>query len=271
MHRPLLTFAKKGRIILLMQKKNKALGYYVYICVDPRNGKPFYVGKGKNTRVLAHFADEKHDRLKGKKTLLREVKDGKKRKTINAIYNAGKIPQIVFLRHGLAQENLAFLVEAAAIDLLKHFGVGDLTNIVSGKTGKDIGYGLAKTPRALREMLAELNPERVKVEHESVLFNLNRDYTHGMSEKEIRAVTHCCWRIDRQRASKAKYAMAVHEGVVREVYRIKDNSWYASTNYPGRSGFCGEVAENSIREKYVGKFVGKGKKGAQTPFRYAGF
>lgn len=257
-----------------MQKKNQRLGYYVYLCLDPRDGspgKPFYVGKGKNARVLAHFADEKHARLKGKKALLREVKDDKKREIITAIYDAGKIPEIVFLRHGLAQESQAFLVEAAAIDLLKHFGIGDLTNKASGKTGRDIGYGLAKTPRALLDMRAELDAEYVEVEHESVLFNLNRDYDYGMSEEALYAVTHCCWKIDKKRASKAKYAMAIHKGVVREVYRIKDNSWYESPDRPGESGFCGEKAEKSIRDKYVDKFVGRGKKGAQNPFRYEGF
>ena len=254
-----------------MQKKNRHLGYYVYICLDPRDGKPFYVGKGKDARVLSHFTDETRARLEGKKTLLREIQDDKKRKIITAIYDAGKIPKIVFLRHGLAQESQALLVEAAAIDLLKRFGIGDLTNKVSGQTGRDIGYGLAETPRALCDILDELNAEKVEVEHESVLFNLNRDYTRGMSEDALYAVTHCCWGVDRRRASKAKYAMAIHEGVVREVYRIKDNSWYPAPNRPGRSGFQGEKAEKSIRDKYVGKFVGKGKRGAQTPFRYAGF
>lgn len=31
------------------------LEYYVYRLVDPRNGQTFYVGKGKNNRVFAHF------------------------------------------------------------------------------------------------------------------------------------------------------------------------------------------------------------------------
>ena len=35
----------------------KELGYYVYMLIDPRDGKPFYVGKGKENRVFQHIED----------------------------------------------------------------------------------------------------------------------------------------------------------------------------------------------------------------------
>lgn len=34
------------------------LGCYVYLYVDPRDARPFYVGKGKGYRVLDHFSDQ---------------------------------------------------------------------------------------------------------------------------------------------------------------------------------------------------------------------
>ena len=37
------------------EKTQQALGYYVYMLIDPSNNKPFYVGKGKNNRVFDHI------------------------------------------------------------------------------------------------------------------------------------------------------------------------------------------------------------------------
>jgi hypothetical protein len=33
----------------------RSLGYYLYLHIDPRSDKPFYVGKGKGKRILAHL------------------------------------------------------------------------------------------------------------------------------------------------------------------------------------------------------------------------
>ena len=38
------------------------LGYYVYLYIDPRTAKPFYVGKGKGRRLLAHLSDQAESR-----------------------------------------------------------------------------------------------------------------------------------------------------------------------------------------------------------------
>jgi hypothetical protein len=36
----------------------KILKSYVYVYIDPRNGKPFYIGKGKGNRLFAHLKDQ---------------------------------------------------------------------------------------------------------------------------------------------------------------------------------------------------------------------
>ena len=43
------------------QKTITALGFYVYMLIDPRNNKPFYVGKGKGNRVFQHVEDAKNN------------------------------------------------------------------------------------------------------------------------------------------------------------------------------------------------------------------
>ncbi len=49
------------------------LGYYVYLYIDPRNGRPFYVGKGKGDRALDHLMAEGESRKAQKLGELRLV------------------------------------------------------------------------------------------------------------------------------------------------------------------------------------------------------
>ncbi len=86
------------------------LGYYVYLYIDPRSGKPFYVGKGQGHRVLSHLNLE-GDSIKA--DILQELKQH------------GLEPQIDILAHALPDEETAFRIEAAVIDFL---GIDELSN-----------------------------------------------------------------------------------------------------------------------------------------------
>ena len=90
------------------------LGYYVYLYLDPQDGQPFYVGKGKGGRALSHLSDEAESR---------------KRAKIDELRMFGRTPQIDILAHGLRDEETAFRIEAAVIDLC---GLDALTNEVRG-------------------------------------------------------------------------------------------------------------------------------------------
>ena len=39
------------------EKAQAAVGYYVYMLINPEDKKPFYVGKGKGNRVFQHIQD----------------------------------------------------------------------------------------------------------------------------------------------------------------------------------------------------------------------
>src|ERR1019366_5709072 len=90
------------------------LGYYVYLYVDPRTNRPFYVGKGQRDRVLAHLDD---------------FRDSTKTRVIAELQAGHLEPRIDILAHGLPDEETALRIEAAVIDLL---GLGQLTNAVRG-------------------------------------------------------------------------------------------------------------------------------------------
>ena len=36
----------------------KILKSYVYVYIDPRNGKPFYIGRGKGNRLFSHLSEK---------------------------------------------------------------------------------------------------------------------------------------------------------------------------------------------------------------------
>ena len=37
------------------EKTCQVLKYYVYMLLDPRDNKPFYIGKGKDNRIFNHL------------------------------------------------------------------------------------------------------------------------------------------------------------------------------------------------------------------------
>ena len=98
-----------------------------------------------------------------------------------------------------------------------------------------------------------------------------------MSELALKEATRGIWVLNPHRANKAEYAMAVYQGIVREVYRI--DKWFPSGTHPYKTRdatsfkncvperweFSGEVAPQNIRDKYIDKYVGKG---LQNPIRY---
>ena len=79
-----------------------------------------------------------------------------------------------------------------------------------------------------------------------------------------------------ERASKAKYAFAVYEGIIQEVYLIL--AWFkggttfntrSNPPMPGRYEFVGWMAEAEIRSKYQYMSIEHlFSNGAQNPVKY---
>lgn len=221
---------------------------YVYIYTDPRNGEPFYIGKGQGDRVFAHLDD---------------LADTDKTATIRDIRKSGAEPQIDILRYGLTEAE-ASLIEASAIDLI---GLPSLTNRVAGHHDRSFGR-IGST-----ELIQMLSAKTVTVRHKSLLITINRLYRSNMSNEELYEATRGIWRLGSRREN-ADYGMAVYQGIVREVYRIQ--SWHPAGTLPyktrdangfkesGRWEFEGSIATD-IRDQYIGNSVGLG---GQNPIRY---
>lgn len=222
---------------------------YVYIYVDPRNGEIFYIGKGNGNRLFAHLED---------------TSETNKTAKIADIRKSGKEPQIDLLRYGLSNAE-AELVEASAIDLI---GKSQLTNKMSG-------HHKGSFPRiSSKELILMLNAKRTEVQHKAILITINRLYRSNMTVQELYEATRGTWRIG-QRRNQVDIAMAVYQGIVREVYKVEQWHPAGTIEYQTRNSlelqtdkrweFEGEKSGEDIRSQYVGFNVGKS---GQNPIRY---
>lgn len=216
------------------------LSYYVYLYIDPETDIPFYVGKGKGDRVYAHLKDDT---------------DCEKTRYIRQLRKRGLSPKIEILIHGLEDEETAYRVEMAAIELL---GIKQLKNCVRGH--KSHMYG--RMP--LDDLIAQLAQPPVEIVHPVLLIRINQLFHYGISAEELYDSTRGVWKIG-ERRNAARYAMAVYDGLVREVFKIE--SWHPGgttpystrdhedVNLPERWEFIGTVAVKAVRERYLMKSV----------------
>jgi uncharacterized protein len=127
--------------------------------------------------------------------------------------------------------------------------------------------------------MSQANNESVQIEEPVVLIKISRLYTEDMSPFELYEATRGVWDMQAQgRKERAEYAFAVHDGLVKEVYRIAGWHPAGTTLYqarsktdvdrPGRWEFVGAPAEESIRQKYLDRSVQHYFKGSSNPFTY---
>ena len=120
--------------------------------------------------------------------------------------------------------------------------------------------------------------KREDITENIIIIKINRSYRPGMSKENLYDVTRGCWKISIPYASAADYALAVSFGEVKEVYKIDE--WLPASEErrktieydpeieKGRIIFKGEVANDKIRNKYLGKNVkGLYRRGESNPVK----
>jgi hypothetical protein len=239
------------------------IGSYVYLLIDPETDQVFYVGKGVGNRIFAHINAALADETPSDK--LDKIRD---------THAKGLEVKHVVHRHGLTEKE-AIEVEAALIDFI---GLTELTNLVQGYNSDDRGR------MTVAEVIAKYQAPVVEISEPVILITVNRFYRRGMSDEDLYEITRGKWVIGARR-NKAKYALAVYKGIIREVYEIKRwlpiqvegaeltrawipaNSEEAKVKRPNRWQFEGKIA-TSLRH-YVGGSTEKyATVGAQNPIRY---
>ena len=192
------------------------LGHYVYLLIDSRPdvNEIFYVGKGTGKRAESHLEAARRRQSSGG--------------------SCGKYPKLAYIRkigienvsieilaYGLRDDDEAFAVETAAIDLLNF---KKLTNVVHGHASKLKG----RTP--LRKLNAQFGARRLTLKeignHRVVFIRVAHTFNPGEDDRKLYEATRKWWVIAAKRRSLGEetapeFAVAIHGGVVYGVFRIE--------------------------------------------------
>lgn len=241
------------------EKTSQAIKSYVYMLIDPKDGTPFYVGKGANNRIFDHVNCAAY--LNAKSDKLEKIREIQGRDFHNEVEH-------VIIRHGLS-DNVAVELEAALIETLDKLGYG-LLNEQAGHYTQGRGY--MKVGDIIRTYKADPMPT---VLHDVAIININRNNPRGQNTEAIYRATKEAWVIGGNSRKSVKYVLSEYRGLIVEIFEILN--WYQAvepyTSAKGKTitrwGFDGKVCEDvDIRNLYLNKSVSHLKrKGNANPIR----
>ena len=235
------------------------LGHYVYALVDPRNGIPFYIGKGTGERFAAHGREALWTYDGG--DLETEVDEQAFSDKVRKIRELDGDIDIWIIRHGLNKAEYT-QVEAACIDLLTSFPVVPLEELEEGESRipdaarlqltnrrkeASRGHGIVRLERLIEEKAAPVleydEPLLIIslgdwVDDEEAIpggtrqgYGYKREWLESSVRKqhyrEIGEST-CSWWIlseDTIQQKGIEYVAAAYRGVTRALFRIKPDTW----------------------------------------------
>ena len=229
------------------EKTINELKSYVYKLIDPRDGKVFYVGKGKGNRVFSH--------MNLTNEFVENIDTDNKTDRIRAILNEGLEVIAIIHRHGM-DETTAYEVEAALID-----EYDNLTNIQSGHGSND--YGPMNVNQIEQVYCAETLKEEDFDENDKILLIKIKEAYIKNNNNDIYKTVHYAWAIGENR-KKVKHVAAVVNGIIKKMYLVDE--WYY-VEERNRWAFNGREVELS---KYINKRIPASfrRKGNASPFIY---
>ena len=233
------------------------LGHYVYALVDPRNGIPFYIGKGTGERFAAHGREALWTYDGG--DLESEVDEQAFSDKVRKIRELDGDIDIWIIRHGLNKAEYT-QVEAACIDLLTSFPVVPLEEeesrvpdaarlqLTNRRKEASRGHGIVRLERLIEEKAAPvleydepllIFPLGKWVDDESDIpgggtrqgYGYKREWLESSVRKqhyrEIGESTCSWWKLseDSIQQKGIEYVVAAYRGVTRALFRIKPDTW----------------------------------------------
>lgn len=119
--------------------------YYIYIYKDPRNNKPFYIGKGSNSRVWEHLKETKEN-----------TDNIFKYRKIQKIRKEKLEPIIKFYKKNIIDENEAYKLETKLIKKYGRKGIdpgGILTNRTTDSYPPHNGFSKINLEKLRKRMI----------------------------------------------------------------------------------------------------------------------
>jgi uncharacterized protein len=238
---------------------------YVYLLVDPRTGRAFYVGRGRDDRCFRHVRAARLGSDRGLDTRGERQSKFPMLDRIREVESGGRAVRIDILRHGLSPDE-AQLVEAAAHDAL---GLQPETKLGSQRRSADeVAVLLAKRAKFKRD-------------HQVVLLRLGSAAV-DLTDDRI----HHGWRIGRRWTDlgsprSPRWAVTVAGDLVAAVYRIEQweptRARESATGPTGGTDGVGPLDHYSfvgshdpeLEKRYVGRSVAAYTGvGSQNPVTY---
>ena len=243
----------------------KALEYYVYRLIDPRDGQTFYVGKGSGNRVFDHAAQQ----LEISNDLdIDEDDSSLKLRAIGEIRAAGLEVIHVIHRHGM-DEATSYEVEAALIDAYP-----GLSNIAGGHGNGDFGCAHVK------QLEQKYNAKPAPIDQRFIAVNVSRSIEECGGDYYIAA--RYAWRISEWRRKMGAPVAAYQNGIIRAVFEIQKDGWLPADDpefkahraygklTPNRWGFVSYKTSEEARNRYVGKRLPDSKRSYGSPLLFLG-
>lgn len=259
------------------------LGHYVYALVDPRNGIPFYIGKGTGERFAAHGREALWTYDGG--DLETEVDEQAFSDKVRKIRELDGDIDIWIIRHGLNKAEYT-QVEAACIDLLTSFPVvsldkgesrhpdGARKQLTNLRKEASRGHGIVRLERLIEEKAAPVleydGPLLIIslgdwVDDEEAIpggtrrgYGYKREWLESSVRKqhyqEIGESTCSWWRLSQDSIEwrGIEYVVAAYRGVTRALFRIKPGTWKCED---GRLGWEFEIVDSGdIFDQVVGEY-----------------
>jgi hypothetical protein len=222
---------------------------YVYLLVDPRTGRPFHVGHGRDDRCFDHVRAAREGRRPARSDPAGEGGEHSVLDRIRQLEAAGRPVRVEILRYGLDPDQ-ALTVEAAAHDVL-------------GLPGVPAGESQRASAAEVRALLTKR--AKFKRPHQVVLLRVGPVGTDASYERARHG-----WRIGRRwvdvEAPRSPHWAAVVVGeLVDSIYRL--DHWDAAppgsngtpfgesgTRTPERYSFVG-TRDPELERRYGGKSV----------------